>query len=310
MDKEYNLTAWKNPWLEGRVDGHSEEYLRWHQVVKFDEEKLEKNSFAIIGFACDEGVSRNKGRVGAIFGPEMLRKFCTNLPATFQSNLVDVGDIACEDRNLEDAQERLALKVCDIQLKEAKSLVFGGGHELVFGHFSGLRKAYPTQKIGIINFDAHFDNRAIDPNIGATSGTGFWQIAENDANYSYMAIGIQRNSNTKVLFDTAKKNNTSYILADDYHKEHAKDQIADFMSNIDVLYVTVCLDVFAVPFAPGVSAPSYAGIIPDNYFRLLFKKVISNPKLRAFDIAELNPFYDIDNHTARLAAGLVFEALV
>ncbi|MCP9762995.1 formimidoylglutamase [Lacihabitans soyangensis] len=301
------------PWT-GRIDGYSDEYLRWHQDIKTEnlEGLTESADFGIIGFACDEGVRRNKGRTGAKMGPELIRKACANFPIIENIQIADYGNIVCDGPNLEEAQENLANAVYKIQSKNIKTIVFGGGHEVMFGHYSGLRKAYPNQKIGILNFDAHFDNRAIDVSVGATSGTGFWQIARQDENYNYLAIGIQKNSNTKVLFQEAESTSTTYILAEDFVPENENKiyQIQQkWMDSIDILYVTVCLDVFAAPFAPGVSATAYNGIMPDYFFKKIFRKAISSEKLKAFDIAELNPDHDIDNRTAKLAASFVYEVV-
>ena len=296
----------------GRIDGQSEEHLRWHQVIKMNdlEQISEPVDFGILGFVCDEGVRRNNGRTGAKKGPEFLRKACANFPNIKSIQFADYGNVVCNHTDLEKAQASLADAVCKIQKPNTKTVLFGGGHEILFGHFSGLRNAFPNQKIGIINFDAHFDNRAIDQEIGATSGTGFWQIAKEDTNYDYLAIGIQQNSNTQILFDEAKNTSTTYILADLFIPENEKEIfriLKDWVQKIDILYVTVCLDVFAAPFAPGVSATAYNGIIPDYFFKKVFKKVLSSEKLRAFDLAELNPDFDIDNRTAKLAASLVFD---
>ena len=50
-----------NPWT-GRVDGSGAEHARWHDIVQI---AGPEPRFALIGFACDEGVRRNGGRVGA-----------------------------------------------------------------------------------------------------------------------------------------------------------------------------------------------------------------------------------------------------
>jgi formiminoglutamase len=301
------------PWT-GRIDGHLEEYLRWHQSINTENVEALKESvdFGIIGFMCDEGVRRNKGRTGAKKGPELLRKACANFPIIENIHIADYGNIVCEGPNLEQAQENLAKAVYNIQSKNIKTLVFGGGHEVMFGHYSGLRKAFQNQKIGVLNFDAHFDNRAIDKSVGATSGTGFWQIARQDENYNYLAIGIQQNSNTKVLFQEAESTSTIFILADDFVPENENkifQILQDWMDSIDILYITVCLDVFAAPFAPGVSATAYNGIMPDHFFKKIFRKAVGSEKFKAFDIAELNPEHDIDNRTAKLAASIVFEVV-
>ena len=51
----------------GRFDGEEESYHRIFQRVKTetDYETINPNDFVLHGFAVDEGVKRNKGRVGA-----------------------------------------------------------------------------------------------------------------------------------------------------------------------------------------------------------------------------------------------------
>jgi len=298
---------------KGRIDGENLKFLRWHQVVKNAHSVVDfQHNFVFTGFCCDEGVRRNKGRIGAKNAPNFIRNCCSNFPILDEDfKIYDNGNVYCEDSDLEKAQQELAEKVKFVLINNGKSLVLGGGHEVAFAHFSGIRKAFPTKKIGIINFDAHFDNRTIEKGIGATSGTGFYQMAELEKIHS-LTIGIQRNSNTNALFDYADNKGMNYILADDIQTKNIEKilhKIVDFISKVDVLYVTVCMDIFSSAFAPGVSSTAYSGIFPDAIFKEILKKAISSEKLLAFDIAEVNPDFDIDNRTAKLAASLIFEVL-
>ena len=296
----------------GRFDGGEPLYHRIFQRVSLEEnyDNISTNDFVLHGFAVDEGVKRNKGRVGSKDAPDVIRKNISNFPVINPKfNLRDFGNIKCEDEDLENAQIQLADKVQIVLEKGGKSVVFGGGHELTFAHYSGIKKAFPTQKIGIINIDAHFDNREIDPNIGASSGTGFWQIAQEKDIHS-LHIGIQRNSNTLKLFDTAHQFGMKYILAEELFFENLPNlypKINEFIEQSDVVYLTICMDVFNVSIAPGVSALAYNGIFADAAFMHLFKLILGSEKLLAMDVAEVNPTYDTNEITARLAASLVNE---
>ncbi|WP_417427609.1 formimidoylglutamase [Halpernia sp.] len=297
---------------QGRFDGEDTLSQRIFQRVKVENnfENISENDFILQGFAVDEGVKRNKGRVGAKDAPDIIRKNMANFPVTTQNfSLKDFGNITCENQNLEEAQNKLAENVVEILNKNAKSIVLGGGHEVMFAHYSGLRKAFPNKKIGIINIDAHFDNREIIPEIGATSGTGFFQIAQNETLNS-LHIGIQKNSNTLKLFDFAHQNNMKYILAEELFFENLAqiyEKINTFSSSVNVLYLTICMDVFNASIAPGVSAVAYNGIFADATFMHFFRHILKNPKLLAMDIAEVNPSLDFQEKTSRLAASLVNE---
>lgn len=300
---------------QGRFDGDDPLYHRIFQRVSLENNynKISENDFILHGFAVDEGVKRNKGRVGAKDAPDIIRKNMSNFPVVNPTFVLkDFGNIACEDGNLEKSQKELANKIAAVLKMKGKSLVFGGGHEVTFAHYSGIRKAFPQSKIGIINIDAHFDNREIDPNIGASSGTGFWQIAQQGEIHS-LHIGIQKNSNTLKLFDIAHQFGMKYILADELFFENLPNiyqKIDEFLAGVDVLYLTICMDVFNAAIAPGVSATAYNGIMADSAFMHYFKHILKNEKLIAMDIAEVNPSLDIAERTARLAASLANEWLM
>lgn len=308
---------------QGRTDGTSPDVLRWHQVVTIAGDTLPalapgQKGIAFLGFACDEGVRRNKGRTGAAAGPEALRKMCASFPVHFDHHmLVDAGDIVCTDQNLEAAQEALSRKVEQLAATGYLPVLFGGGHEIAYAHERGIRRSMPDGgQLGIINFDAHFDLREPE-GAGATSGTGFWQMAQDrkaaDMPFHYLALGIQQNSNTRHLFNTADALGVEYLHASLFQPKY-HDQligaIEAFIRRNDRIYLTTCLDVFAAPYAPGVSATAYNGLVPDALFLDCFRTILRSGKLAGADIAELNPSLDIDNRTAKLAASLVFEIVM
>lgn len=299
---------------QGRVDGTDQASLRWHQQIHFLDlatipENL-KHAYVLLGFASDEGVRRNQGRVGAFQGPEAIRQILANLPVHHELKLYDAGNVICKDGNLEEAQAQLALAVAMLKQAGAFPILMGGGHEITYGHFCGLAKN-ATKKIGIINIDAHFDLRK--PVDGQpTSGTGLYQIAEDvgTENFHYLALGIQEISNTKALFDQANLFGADYILQSALTSDQLLlnlSKIEAFLAKVDEVYLTIDLDAFASPFAPGVSALAFQGIIPDHSFFKILDVIYRHPKLISMDIAELNPKFDQDNRTAKLAADLIFK---
>lgn len=306
------MTEDLNRTWNGRLDGTDPLQHRIFQRVSLenDYENISPNDFVLHGFAVDEGVARNKGRAGAKDAPNVIRKNIANFPVISPDFVLkDFGNISCNGGNLETAQHELAEITAQIFQKGGKSLVFGGGHEVTFGHYSGLRNAFPGKKIGVINIDAHFDNREPEIGTGVSSGTGFWQIAQEGEIHS-LHIGIQRNSNTLKLFDTAHQYGMRYILNDELFFENLPNiyqKIDVFSEGIDVLYLTVCMDVFNASIAPGVSASAYNGIFADAAFMHFFRHILKNDKLMALDVAEVNPAFDIQDRTARLAASLVNE---
>ncbi|WP_151708162.1 formimidoylglutamase [Acinetobacter junii] len=295
---------------QGRHDGDGEEHRRIHHVVN----TTQHASFALIGFGSDEGVKRNKGRLGAADAPDMIRAQLANLPVHQSVSIVDIGTVVCEQGQLEKAQAELADQVERSLQQGMKPIVLGGGHEVAFGSFSGLfqyiQHHEPQQKIGIINFDAHFDLREAEQ---MTSGTPFLNAAklseQNQKEFHYLCIGVAKHSNTKALFDTADRLNCQYIYDQQLQLseiDHLISKINGFIEKIDALYITVDLDVFNASIAPGVSAPAVKGI-DLSVFDPLFQAIKKSGKIRVFDVAECNPRFDLDNRTAKLAAYIIFN---
>ncbi|OCA75462.1 formimidoylglutamase [Chryseobacterium arthrosphaerae] len=304
----------QNIW-QGRLDGEELLFHRLFQRVKEEQnyDNISTDDFVLHGFAVDEGVRRNKGRLGAKDAPDIIRKNMSNFPVIFPDfSMLDFGNITCEDGNLENTQNNLAKNVSKVLLKGGKSLVLGGGHEVTYAHYLGIKTAFPEQKIGIINIDAHFDNRQPEKGVGPSSGTGFWQIAQ-EGPINSLHIGIQRNSNTLKLFDTAHQYGMKYILADELFFENLASiyqRIDDLLNSVDFAYLTICMDVFNASIAPGVSASAYNGIFADATFMHFYRHILKNKKLVALDVAEVNPSFDLQDRTARLAACLVNEWLM
>lgn len=304
----------QNIW-QGRLDGEELLFHRLFQRVQEEQnyDNILPNDFVLHGFAVDEGVRRNKGRQGAKDAPDVIRKNMSNFPVILPDfSMLDFGNVTCEDGNLENAQNNLAKNVSKVLLKGGRSLVLGGGHEVTYAHYLGIKIAFPEQKIGIINIDAHFDNRQPEKEVGPNSGTGFWQIAQ-EGPVNSLHIGIQRNSNTLKLFDTAHQYGMKYILSDELFFENLPSvyqRIDDLLESVDFAYLTICMDVFNASIAPGVSASAYNGIFADATFMHFYRHILKNKKLVALDVAEVNPSFDIQDRTARLAACLVNEWLM
>lgn len=273
-------------------------------------------AFALIGFRCDEGIRRNLGRTGAVDGPVAIREMLAKLPVQRQNVLIfDAGDILCTDKDLEQAQIALGEVVALLLEKNIIPLILGGGHELAWGHYQGIAKKFPHEQLGIINFDAHFDMRPLLPNDKGSSGTPFLQIANAHAQANnrldYNCVGIQVAGNTQQLFETAKKFDAQFILADHLQLGYM-DKCVNFIDRIidqnQIIYLTLCLDVFAAPYAPGVSAPQPLGVTPWQIMPLV-RQLADSGKVISYDVAEMCPQYDIDQRTAKLAATFIYEII-
>ena len=310
----------------GRVDSETDyDAFRWHQWVQpldltegYEDFHCEFG-FAFIGFCSEEGVERNKGRIGTALAPNFIRSKMSNLPCVFDKTvkMYDAGNIICDDISMEEGQKSLGKAVEKILGLGLFPIVLGGGHETTFGHFLGqfadLKKNSKPLDMGIVNFDAHFDLRPYDN--GPSSGSMFRQIADvyktEDIPYCYLPLGIQQNSNTVSLFKYAQENDIKYILAKEIQNSSYANILADIdaeLFNCSSTYITICADVFSSAFAPGVSATQAVGLEPGAVLPII-KHILRTKKVRGFDLCEISPRFDQDDATVKLGAVIIFTVI-
>jgi formiminoglutamase len=311
-----NLPFDEKVWSGRRDDGEPGDTRRvFSQVARFAGERLARDTPVIVGFGSDEGVRRNQGRTGAAHAPKELRRALAGLPAKASTALYDAGDVLCDDGDLEAAQHALGQAVAEILACGGRPLVFGGGHEVAWGTYSGLRAHLgdaAERRLLIVNFDAHFDLRQTRP---ANSGTPFDQMACDCATrgvpFNYVCLGISDLANTAALFARAQELGVRYVLDTELQESqlpHRLAQLDAWLEAADDIYLTVDLDVLPGSTAPGVSAPAALGV-PLAVVEAMAMRVRASGKLRAADIAEYNPSLDHDKRTARVAARLAHRLL-
>lgn len=300
----------------GRIDGDDDEHARWHQRIRTDAPT--RNHVSLLGFASDEGVRRNLGRPGAAQAPVELRRALAPLalPSSLAESSItlhDLGDTSVDGEDLESAQAVMGRRIRDALAydKNLLTVVAGGGHETAWASYTGLTTSTITtgKRWGVLNLDAHFDLRDADR---PTSGTPFAQMARAQRAagepFHYGVIGIAQPSNTEALFRRADELDVDYLLDADCSARRVISFAENFIAGLDVVYLTVDLDVLPASVAPGVSAPASLGV-PARAILGAVRTVASSGKLRLMDVVELNPKYDVDSRTAKIGARLIAEAV-
>lgn len=305
----YSPLTDKALWV-GRADALENEYVfQTIQYLDLNSPLTPLTGFALLGFECDTGVSRNQGNPGAVDGPCAFRRTFAKLPLQTPHTLYDAGNVTCIAGDLEAAQRALGVQVNNILSRNLTPIIIGGGHETAWGHFQGLAQHYLNNDIAILNFDAHFDLRPLINGHLGSSGTPFRQINNlliaQQRPFNYYCAGIQPFSNTQQLFNYAQANKVNYLLAETIN---ANPYDLGFIKNIinthQSIYVSICMDVFSAALAPGVSAPQPLGIHA-TYVLEALKLLKQSGKVISLDIVELAPKYDINAQTAKLSSALL-----
>lgn len=259
----------------------------------------------LIGFPSDVGVSRNGGRVGAARAPELIRSVFRRLtphPEHFDehvavlNSLHDVGDIEVSG-DLEADQAVLGSLVSSVLESNQIPVILGGGHETSFGHVLGYDQQ--RQKVSIINWDAHPDVRPLKDG-KAHSGSPFRQALElgRGTVLDYTVAGLQPQHVAREHLQYMNSRKSAWFWADELDRVAVQGIYHGVTKST---MVSIDMDVVNQAYAPGVSAPSAGGITDRQLFEIAYQAGL-HPLVRSIDIVEVNPEYDVDLRTVRLAA--------
>lgn len=266
---------------------------------------------ALIGFECDEGVRLNRGRAGAKEAPDHIRRAMANLASYLDHDkIVDLGNFFVRENQLEPSQADFSKHISLCHSHGLKTAVLGGGHETAFAHGLGVYHAYPERRIGVINFDAHLDIRATPQ---ASSGTPFKQLADycESANreFRYLCIGANLSANTRALLHMAEQLAVEIIWDTECQQsnyDHINARLARFVDSVDVIYLTIDLDVLPPYIMAAVSAPATLGV-PLLFLMALAEEIKKSGKLAAVDFVEYNPPLDANQLCAKVVARFVWQ---
>lgn len=295
-------------------------------MLNFQGSAEHRHRFAIIGFPWDQGASL--GRPGARYGPDAIR-------AEGQWNLnrirhdkvwdleggrvVDLAGVLIEDRgNVEIAAHDQALTFARAEEAVYQALaagyvpiVFGGDHSISLPPIRALaRHAGP---IGIIQLDAHLDLVDESPQQGRYSQSSQIRRALELPGASperLVQIGL-RGLNYPEYEEFCRTNGIHQFTADQAlalgPEAMAQRALALAGAGGAAVYMTLDIDALDPSVAPGSGRMEPGGLTStfvSRFLRLTAKEVA------AFDIAEVNPLYDVQGMTVNLAAKLVFDFML
>jgi formiminoglutamase len=258
---------------------------------------------AIMGFPCDNGVRRNHGREGAAMAPDVIRDMlyrCTPDRAPGFTRLLgrtaDFGNLQLAG-DLESSQDRLGRMVGECLKHNTVPIVLGGGHETAFGHFLGY--VHAGQDVTIINWDQHPDVRRMVES-HPHSGSPFRQAIEHPSKrlQEYRVAGLLAHSSAPAHVEYVEQHG-GHVW---WREEVTPQAIASIVSTTaTATMATFDVDAVDQAFAPGVSAPAVGGLTSELWLRAA-AACGANPRVTSLDLCEMNPRFDRDGQTARLAA--------
>ncbi|MEH7334351.1 agmatinase family protein [Neobacillus drentensis] len=292
--------AWVRP--EGRAP---EKVHEWIQPLDgaADPEKSKEAEIIVVGVP----LSRSSiSASGASEFPDAFRRawkgFTTyNLDEDIdlaKMKALDVGDVPLHVTDIRRCHENIieASEALHSHFSNSKVCAIGGDHSITAMMVKGLQKSKPGERIGILQFDTHFDLRDMSDN-GPSNGTPMRNLIESGVveGSNMYNIGLHGFFNTKDLKQYADEKGVNYITLGRARKKGIEATVLqcldELSAKVDTIYLTVDMDVLDIAYAPGVPASTPGGMTTAE----LLEGVLAagrHPKVKAMDIVCLDPLKD------------------
>ncbi|MBY6037884.1 formimidoylglutamase [Fictibacillus nanhaiensis] len=259
---------------------------------------------------------------GAYMAPQTIRSMMHSFSTysieeetdMWNHTITDFGDIEMHVTELIQSQSRIysVLKEIQEKHKEAFLITLGGDHSVSAGAIQAFQES--RGKVGIIQFDAHFDLRNTEDG-GPSNGTPFRQLIEKGVinGDQLVQLGIRDFSNGKLYHEYAKEQGVTVFKMGDIRREGLlsllKKSVEQLKQTTDNIYISLDMDVLDQAYAPGCPAIGPGGLDSESLIEGV-GWLAENPSVKGMDIVEIDPTLDFRNMTSRLAAYIIMHFLL
>ncbi|WHY79783.1 agmatinase family protein [Neobacillus sp. WH10] len=292
-------------WVRPDHDADVAKVHEWIQPLTSDSdpEKSKDADFVVVGVP----LSRSSiSASGASEFPDAFRRawkgFTTyNLDEDIdlsEMTAIDAGDIPMHVTDIRRCHDNIIQASAAIHdhFRTSKVCAIGGDHSITAMMVKGLHQARPEEKIGILQFDTHFDLRDLTDN-GPSNGTPMRNLIESGVvkGSDMYNIGLHGFFNTKDLKRYADEKGVNYITLRNARKKGIEETVLrcleELAVKVDTIYLTVDMDVLDIAYAPGVPASTPGGMTTAELLEGVLAAA-KHPKVKAMDIVCLDPLKD------------------
>ena len=225
-------------------------------------------------------------------------------------SLVDLGDVVLHATDVTASHSNMEVAMTQVLDRFPNSLqtTIGGDHSITAPLVRAIAQKHAGKKIGIVQFDTHLDMR--DFSAGRTNGSPIRQLVEEGYVHGHHVynIGLHGFYNAPSLIEAANKHGINIITLKQMRSINPAETIAQVFEHlhnkVDLIYVTVDMDVLDVAYAPGVPSATPGGMRSDELFQCLFE--VGKHKVDAIDFVCIDPLRDISMQTVKATAYAYF----
>jgi formiminoglutamase len=263
----------------------------------------------ILGSPQDEGVRRNGGRPGAALAPVEIRRALYKMTVTGlePAAVCDAGDVVPQ-ATLEATHAALQAAVAQLLADGKRVIVLGGGNDISYPDVAAL--AQQCGDVLAFNVDAHLDVR---PDPQRHSGTPYRQLLEEGLlkPARFFELGSQPFCSAASHAQYLTGRGARVVTLAEWRAKGIARVVRRALREAEqaaAVFWGLDLDVVNAAEAPGVSAPNPLGLSGAELCEVA-ALAGAEARTRILEISEVNPAFDVDGRTARLAAAAIWHYL-
>ncbi|MGA9287727.1 MAG: agmatinase family protein [Anaerobacillus sp.] len=219
--------------------------------------------------------------------------------------IIDLGDVRQPIMNLAAAQNPIAEAMYMMRVTHPHMLpiCMGGDHSVTARLVQGWKQAHPNQTIGILQFDSRFDLGLLKHQ-EPTNGTPMRFLIEEKVveGKDIHTLGVHGFFNSRSMKAYADDVGVTYKTMIEMRRNGISKTVKESMdvlsNSVDVIYVTVDMEVLDASLAPGTPTGAPGGMRPEELFEAIFHAGQAS-KAVAMDLVCLDPGRDIREVTVK-----------
>ena len=229
-------------------------------------------------------------------------------------------------------EERVCLEVYEQLFEERFPMIMAGDHSTSYGTIAGIKKAFPKKRLGVIWIDAHadlhtpfttpsgnmhgmalamacdLDNLECKVNNPKGETIDYWEQIHNVGVpgakiYPEDVVFISVRDLEKAENYLINKYGMSLIETEEVRKTGADEtarKAIKMLDHCDLIYVSFDVDSIDSRFSTGTGTPVPNGLTPEEA-KLLNAELVKDPRVCAWEMAEVNPTLDTENKMSETA---------
>ncbi|MBH8598563.1 MULTISPECIES: agmatinase family protein [unclassified Thermoactinomyces] len=236
----------------------------------------------------------------------------------FPLKVRDLGDIRMHVTDISLCHRHIEQGMKDVYEATARfpdflPVIMGGDHSITCPSVKAFAQFHSGKKIGLLQFDTHFDVRSLESG-GPSNGTPIRGLIESSTiqGENIVQIGIHGFANAAVYRRYVDEQGIVFFTMREVRSRGLsaimEEAVSRLKEKVDLIYVTVDIDVLDLSFLPGSPGPSPGGMFSWEMFEAVHR-LGKEEQVKALDLVCLDPFRDVAGVSVKTAMHTILSFL-